>query len=233
MKVALVTGASKGIGAQIAQSIGLDATRYGEWAVHGCSRGEAEWWDDTYTHHKCDVTDHIAVRGMLGSIRKMHGRLDVLVCNAGTASMNHVLTMPIGTARRIMETNLIGTFLCCREAVKLMRKTGGRIVTVSSVAVPLALEGEAVYAASKSAIETFTRVFAKEVAPWGITVNCVGPAPIETDLLRGVPDDKLEAIGAQLAGRSSTMADVTNVIDFFISPSSGAVTGQIVYLGGV
>jgi len=228
MKTALVTGTSKGIGKATAKHL----INSGWGIVDGCSRWIAGWSQWGYHHHECDVTDHIAVRAMLGSIRKMHGRLDALVCNAGTASMNHVLTMPIGTARRIMETNFIGTFLCCREAVKLMRKTGGRIVTVSSVAVPLALEGEAVYAASKSAIEPFTKVLAKEVAPWGITVNCVGPAPIETDLLRGVPDDKLAAICAKLTGRPATMADVMNVIDFFISPSSGTVTGQVVYLGG-
>jgi 3-oxoacyl-[acyl-carrier protein] reductase len=100
--------------------------------------------------------------------------------------------------------------------------------------VPLRLEGEAVYAASKSALETFTRIAAREVAPFGITCNAVGPCPIKTTLTAGVPDQKIQAIIDQQAVRRwAVPADVVNVIEFFLRPESSMITGQVVYLGGV
>jgi 3-oxoacyl-[acyl-carrier protein] reductase len=161
--------------------------------------------------------------------------VDVLVNNAGIASMNHVVLSTADAARRIFETNLQGVFLLCREAVKQMqRKRYGRIVNIGTVAVPLRLEGEALYAASKSAVVTFTQILAREVGAWGITANVVAPAPIETDLIRGVPREKIDAIIAQLAvKRLGTFADVSNVIDFYLKPQSDYVSGQVITLGGV
>ncbi|NNL30780.1 MAG: SDR family oxidoreductase, partial [Gemmatimonadetes bacterium] len=110
----------------------------------------------------------------------------------------------------------------------------GRIVNFSTVAVPLALEGEAAYAASKAAVESLTRVLAKELGSMGITVNAVGPTPIDTDLVRGVPEEKIQALVARQAiGRLGRYEDVTNVVDFYLRPESSFVTGQVVYLGGV
>ena len=108
------------------------------------------------------------------------------------------------------------------------------LVNVSTIAVPMQLEGESLYAASKGAVETFTRVFAREVADFGITCNIVGPTPIETDLIRNVPKDKIGGILQRLAiKRLGRFEDVANVIDFFIRPESDYVTGQVIYLGGV
>jgi 3-oxoacyl-[acyl-carrier protein] reductase len=134
-----------------------------------------------------------------------------------------------------LETNFIGTFLLCREAAKLMRKRKfGRIVNLASVAVPLKLEGEAVYAASKAAILSFTQIAAKELAPFGITVNAVGPTPIQTDLIKSVPEEKIEKlISLQPIARLGKLEDVSNVIDFFIQPESDFITGQVIFLGGV
>ena len=132
-----------------------------------------------------------AVREMFSLIRKEFGRLDVLVNNAGIAAMNHSLLMPLSTARNVMDTNFTGTFLLSREAAKLMQKRKfGRIINFSTVAVPFHLEGEAVYAASKAAVEELTRILAREFAELGITVNAIGPTPINTDLIRGVPQEK-------------------------------------------
>jgi len=141
---------------------------------------------------------------------------------------------PGATAERIFRTNFLGTFLLCREAAKLMMKQkSGRIVNFSTIAVPMDLEGESIYAASKSAVETFTRIFAREVGPMGITVNAVGPTPIETDLIRSVPQDKIRAILDRLAiSRLGSFDDVANVIDFFTDPASEYITGQVIYLGG-
>jgi 3-oxoacyl-[acyl-carrier protein] reductase len=149
--------------------------------------------------------------------------------------MNHSLLTPIGVVNKIIETNFIGTFLFCREAARLMqRRRYGRIVNFTTVAVPLKLEGEAIYAASKAAVISLTQVLARELASLGITVNAIGPTPIKTDLIRGVSQEKLDAlIQRQAIRRYGEPRDVINVIDFFVQPASDFVTGQVMFLGGV
>lgn len=227
--VALITGASRGIG--------LDLVRHylaKEWNVVGCSRGASAVSDPAYTHFEVDVTDEAAVAAMLRAIGRQHGRLDLLVNNAGIASMNLALTTPGSTVERVLATNFIGSFLVAREAAKLMmRRRFGRIVNLSTVAVPLRIEGESVYAASKSAVATFTQVLARELAPFGITCNVVGPGPVRTDLIAGVPEAKLQELVDRLPTRQfCTSADVANAVDFFARPESQAITGQVLYLGG-
>ncbi len=231
-KVVLITGTRKGIGRSLAEHFLSKGN-----VVEGCSRSGPDWETDPerYTHHCLDVADEGQVKFMLSSIQKRHGRLDILINNAGIASMNHILLTPTSTVDRVLATNLRGTFLLCREAAKLMRRRRyGRIVNLSTVAVPLRLEGEAVYAASKSAVETFSRILAREVAEFGITCNVVGPTPIETDLIRSVPKEKIGLIIDQLAiKRLGNFEDVANVIDFFVNPESDYITGQVIYLGGI
>lgn len=229
-QVAVVTGARKGIGKHLAHHFASQG-----YATVGCSRTEVDWELDGYEHFAVDVTDELQVRDMMRTVEKSYGRLDVLVNNAGAASMNHSLLTPLSTARGLMETNFLGTFLACREAARLMKRNGyGRIVNLGSVAVPMRIEGESVYAASKSAVVAYSQVLARELAPFGITCNVVAPGPIETDLIRGVPPEKIEKIlQAQAVKRPGTFEDVANVVDFFVSRRSGFVTGQVIYLGGL
>lgn len=227
--VALVTGSRKGIGKDLAGRLISAGYR-----VAGCSREAAGWSLDGYCHFRADVSDENEVAQLFRSIRRHFGRLDAAVNNAGIASMNHSLLMPASTAARIVDVNFLGTFLVCREAAKMMRRQGGgRIVNLSTVAVPLKLEGEAVYAASKSAVETLTRILSRELGPFGITVNAVGPTPVATDLVRNVPPENLDRLAARLAiKRTGTFEDVWNVVEFFLRPQSAFVTGQVIYLGG-
>jgi 3-oxoacyl-[acyl-carrier protein] reductase len=149
--------------------------------------------------------------------------------------MNHSLLTPLKTINLLLNTNFIGTFLFCREAAKLMKsKKFGRIINFTTVAVPLKLEGEAVYAASKSAINTLTQILAFEFAEFGITVNAIGPTPIKTDLIKNVPEEKIKKIlNRQAIKRFGEFIDIINLIDFFIKPESNFITGQIIYLGGI
>jgi 3-oxoacyl-[acyl-carrier protein] reductase len=228
-EVVLITGSRVGIGQYLAR-------HYIERGAHvvGCSRQPAEQELDGYTHFCLDVADESAVKDMFTAVSKTFGRLDVLINNAGAGSMNHSLLTPLTTVRRLMDVNYLGTFLCSREAAKVMRRRNyGRIVNMTTVGVPLNLEGEASYVASKSAVEELTRVMARELAPFNITCNSVGPSPIDTDLTRGIPPEKLEALVQRLAiKRLGTFSDVANVVDFFAKPESDYVTGQTIYLGG-
>jgi 3-oxoacyl-[acyl-carrier protein] reductase len=229
-KVVLITGTRKGIGRALVE-------HYAGRGCHvvGCSRFPFEAELPNYRHYCLNVADEAAVKRMFWEIRKQEGRLDVLINNAGIASMNHSLLTPIAAVKQIMETNFTGTFLFCRESARLMQlHRYGRIVNFATVAVPLKLEGEAVYAASKAAVISLTQILAREFADFGVTVNAIGPAPIRTDLIRGVSPEKLDAlIERQAIKRYGELRDVIQVIDFFVQPASDFVTGQVIFLGGV
>lgn len=228
--ITLITGTRKGIGKFLAEYY----VKQGH-CVIGCSRSPVDWELENYCHYEADVADEVAVKKIFTKIRKQYGKLDHLINNAGIASMNHALLTPLTTVNNILNTNVIGTFLFCREAGKLMAKNHyGRIVNFTTVATPLKLEGEAIYAASKAAIYSFTEVLARELAGYNITVNAIGPTPIETDLIRAVPKDKMDRLLARQAiSRFGTFADVTNVVDFYLRQESSFITGQNIYLGGV
>jgi len=228
-EVVLISGASRGISRFLAEHF----LRKGS-VVYGCSRSPVDWKRDRYFHHALDVANERQVNRLFSSIRKQQGHLDITINSAAVASMNHFLLMPIATAKKIVDTNLIGTFLICRESAKLMKKAGyGRIINFTSIAVPLKIEGEAVYAASKSAVETLTCIIAREVAPYGITCNAIGPAPVKTDLLRGISAEKLGRLLERLSIKKFSMfEDIANLVDFLTAPTSGSITGQVIYLGG-
>lgn len=229
-KRVVITGTRKGIGLFLSE-------RYLErgWQVIGCSRGPGNLTHERYQHYELDVANEKAVNSMMQDVRRRFGGVDALLNNAGIASMNHALLTPASTMRRVFETNVFGTFLFCREAAKLMRHTKqGRIVNFATVATPLKLEGEAVYAASKAAVVSLTEILARELSPMGITVNAVGPTPVPTDLVGAVPEEKMTAlIARQAIPRYGTMEDVLNVCDFYLREESDFITGQTLYLGGI
>ena len=229
-KVFLITGTSRGIGRELCDYY-LSLGHF----VAGCSRNASELKHSAYTHFSFDVADEAAVKNMVRETIKKYGHIDVLLNNAGIASMNPLMLTPYKTAVNIFNTNFFGSFLFIREVGKVMiRQKSGRIVNFSTVATPLRLEGEAIYAASKASVVSLTEIAARELAPYFITVNAVGPTPTPTDLIRSVPAEKMNSLlERQAIKRLGKIQDIYNVIDFFIAEKSDFVTGQTIYLGGV
>ncbi len=229
-RVNVITGTSKGIGKYLVEYY----LEKGDQVI-GCSRSNHDFDHPNYSHYELDVSDELSVKELFLDVSKRFGHIDILINNAGIASMNHFLLTPLQTANRIMHTNYLGTFLFCKEAAKIMKKNMfGRIVNFTSVATPLKLEGEASYAASKAAIETLTKILARELSEFKITVNAIGPTPVKTDIIKSVPQKKLDRlIEMQPLHRFGEFVDISNVIDFFIQPESDFITGQIIYLGGI
>lgn len=226
----LITGTSKGLGKALAEYY----LEKGD-AVAGCARSDTAISHPEYSHYKVDLTSPHDIADFFFTLRKEMPRLDVLINNAGIAKMNAFALTPIESLQNILDVNVGGTFMCCQKAIGLLRKAKHpRIINMSTVAVPLRLEGEAAYAASKSAVETLTKIIAKEIGGFGITCNAIGPSPIETDLIKGVGKEKIaRLVNQQAIKKMATAADVINVVDFFIDPKSSLITGQIVYLGGI
>lgn len=226
--VTVITGTRKGIGKFLAHHYAAKGH-----LVVGCSRRPVEWSLENYEHVQLDIADEGSVEELFRRLRK-RGRLDNLINNAGIGHLNHSLLTPASAMTAILATNVLGSFLFCREAARLMRRQRyGRIVNFSSAAAVLKLDGEAAYAASKAAIVSLTEVLAREFAPLGITVNAIGPGLVSTDLIRGLPNEKIEQVLAKHAiPRLATLQEVANVIDFFIAPESEIVTGQTIYLAG-
>ena len=229
-KYYIITGTRKGLGKQLAKYY-LDQGH----KVAGCSRGKSSIEHKNYLHFELDISNEMAVMNMVRSVKKSFGSIDILLNNAGIAAMNHIVTTPYKNAQKVFDTNFFGTFLFIREVSKVMiKQKNGSIVNFSTIAAPLNLEGEAVYAASKSAVESFTYTSSKELGKFGIRVNAIGPSPIKTDLIRNVPQDKLkDLLNQQVIKRFAKFDDIVNVIDFFNADKSNFITGQIIYLGGV
>ena len=229
-RVMLITGTRKGIGKYLVEYYIDKGFR-----VIGCSRSAANYESKNYQHFCLDVADETRVKQMFAKIRNNYDRLDVLINNAGIAAMNHALLTPLSTIHKVLDTNVVGTFLFCREAAKLMQKrNSGEIVNFTTIATPLKLEGEAIYAASKAAVVSLTEILARELAEMGININAIGPSPVKTDLISSVPQEKIDALlKRQAIQRFAEFKDISNVIDFFIRPESDFITGQVVYLGGV
>jgi 3-oxoacyl-[acyl-carrier protein] reductase len=210
------------------------------YVITGASRGIGKFLADYYDKkgkfvirasrsNGFDVTNDEDVE-VLASIPE---QVNVLINCAGIAAMNAAVLMTPSKTRDIVNTNFIGTANVTTAMFPKLRKAYGRVINFSSVAVGLNLEGEAVYAASKAAVESLTRTLSKEWGGYGIRVNCIAANPIRTDLINGVSQEKLDAVINQQAIKEfGSMDDVVNICDFFIDRRSGFITGQVIKMGG-
>jgi Dehydrogenases with different specificities (related to short-chain alcohol dehydrogenases) len=230
-RVFLITGTSRGIGLSLARHYLEEGA-----VVFGCSRSASSIHDPKYRHLTVDISRPEGVMELFKAIRGDGGRLDVLVNNAAInpAIAFAALTTP-DTISAAFGVNVIAAMNVGREAVKLMsRRKWGRIINISSMAAKLEVRGESVYTATKAALNSYTMVLAKEVYGLGITVNGVAPSAIETDLSAKIDRvTLLDVLSRNAIPEMIEMADVANLVDFLISDLSRAVTGQVIYLGGV
>jgi 3-oxoacyl-[acyl-carrier protein] reductase len=226
--VALITGASRGIGRGLVERFLADGYR-----VVGCSRSEAPALAGDYEHTRLDISDEAAVRRWVAGVSRSHGRIDVAVNNAGVAAAAPALVTPGNTAEAVMRTNFLGTFLVSREVAKVMvRRRHGRIVNIASVACGIHMEGASVYAASKSAVIEYSKVLARELAERSVTVNVVAPSLVETDMLEALGEEgALRYRKALTIERNCSIEEVGHVVAFLASPLAGCLTGQVLYLG--
>lgn len=239
MKVALVTGASKGIGRACAIRLARDG--YAVIVNYSRSDEQAEEVKRVITEnggtasvYKADVSDLEQVKKMFRDVAKEYGGIDVLVNNAGVVKDEYLLMLNGETLDKCMDLNVKGYFYCAQQAVlKMFRKKSGVIVNMSSVSSRFALPGQSVYSATKGAVNSMTQTMAKELAGYGIRVNAVAPGFIETEMLDAIPEEKkeeyLKAIPMRRLGRAE---DVANVVSALVSDSFAYVTGQVIVLDG-
>ncbi len=229
MPLAIVTGTSRGLGRALAERLLAEG-----WTVHGFSREPDGWARPGFVAHAVDVGDPAAVRAAVAAVTADGATIDLLVNNAGVAAMNALLLTPPEVAAELMRVNYLGTFHCLQAAGKAMvRARRGRILNVTTVAVPLALEGEAAYVASKAAVEALTRVAARELGPHGVLVAAVGLGPVDTRLTRGVGAEPLARLNARIGRPAGTT--VAEAADFLFRQAvdPGLVGGSIHYLAAL
>jgi 3-oxoacyl-[acyl-carrier protein] reductase len=225
MPTALITGTSQGLGRALAERLLADG-----WVVHGFARGAQTLAHANFHGHSVDVTDEANVRSAVTAISAA-GRIDLLVNNAGAASMNALLLTPGETAERLMRVNYLGAFHCLQAVGKVMvRQRSGLILNLTTVAVPLMLEGEAAYVASKAAVEALTRVAAAELAPQGVRVLAAGFGPVDTALTRAVPRGKLAEINQRIGRPVGTT--LPQAVDFLVAliGDASVPSGSVRYL---
>lgn len=223
----VVTGASRGLGRDICDRLVSKGVE-----VLGVSRSASKLPFETLS---CDVSSISQVVELTKQLKIRGLKVDGLVNAAGIASMNLALTTPLETSKRIVETNLLGTIYCSQALGPLLvRNKGGSVINFSTIAVALALSGEAVYAASKAGVEGFTRAFAREMSGFNVRVNCIAPGPISTDLIRGVSEEQIRSVvSRQILPRQFTPSDVSDLVELLLDPRSRSLSGQILNVGGV
>lgn len=238
-KVALVTGGAKGIGAATVKKLCKDgyavAINYNtseQRALSLCSFCASEGF--TVIPVKCDVSVSSDVEKMFSQIEEKLGPVELLVNNAGVSLWGLFDTVTDEEWNNVIGTNLTGTFNCIRRAIPSMLKNKyGRIINISSVWGQEGASCEAVYSASKAGIIGLTKALAKEYAPSGITVNCLCPGVIDTEMMSRFSDEEKAAICEEIpVGRMGTPEEIAHAVSFLADKNSAYITGQILGING-
>jgi 3-oxoacyl-[acyl-carrier protein] reductase len=236
-KVAIVTGASRGIGRAIAEQlagggatvvcVARGANAEGTAAAITASGGKA-------TAHSADVTDTAAVEALIRQTIDTHGKLDILVSNAGITRDQLMLRMKRDDWDQVIATNLTATFTLCQAALRpMIRARTGRIIAISSVVGQMGNAGQANYAASKAGLIGFCKALAREVASRQVTVNVVAPGFVETDMTRAIADSaKTDWSSLIPLGRMGKPEEIAAAVGFLASDEASYITGQVLAVNG-
>jgi 3-oxoacyl-[acyl-carrier protein] reductase len=236
-QVALVTGASRGIGAAIAlelakqglKVVGTATTQEGASKVHSALAAYAGC-----SGHVLDVTDGAAVEALVDAVTKEQGSLHILVNNAGITRDTLAMRMKDEDWDAVMDANLKGVFRMSRAVMRtMMKQRYGRIINITSVVGASGNPGQANYAAAKAGVAGMTRALARELGSRNITVNCIAPGFIETDMTAGLAAAQQEALQNQIPlGHLGKPQDIANAVVYLASPGASYVTGQELHVNG-
>jgi len=237
-KVVLVTGSSRGIGAEMIKAFGK---RGAKCVVNYVADPQGENKTDATNVAKelkeplviqCDVTQPGQVESMMMEIGDKRGGLDILVNNSGIISDRTIKKMPIQDFETVVRVNLTGTFIVTQKAAAILRN-GGRIVNLSSVSGQMGLFGQANYSSSKAAIIALTKVSAREFARQNITVNAIAPGFIDVGMGKGMPEEVTQNFIKQIPlGRFGNVSEIVNAALFLASPMASYVTGHVLNVNG-
>jgi 3-oxoacyl-[acyl-carrier protein] reductase len=235
-KVALITGGSRGIGAGIAEAFAREGAKLA--LIYRGSQAKAEELvaklGNAAKAYQCDVADAASVKACVEAVEKDFGSVDILVNSAGIIHDDLFVRLEPEHWKKVLDTNLGGTFHFCHAlAYSMMRKRSGRIINISSVAAEHVNMGQTNYAASKGAINSFTRALAVELASRGVTVNAIAPGFIETDMSEAVRNKAGDLIKKFIPmKRIGTPEDIAHVAVFLASNEASYLTGQVLTVDG-
>ena len=235
-KTVLVTGASRGIGAAVARAFANAGYRVA--VNYNASKAEAEalaaQWPDRMLPVQADVADRAQVEAMFRQVEEAFGGVDVLVCNAGIARQELFTDVTPAAWQRMLDVHLGGAFHCCQCALPhMLHQKWGRIVTVSSMWGQVGGSCEVAYSAAKAGLIGLTRALAKEEGPSGITVNCVAPGVIETDMMAAFSAEDKAALAEETPlGSLGSPEQVAKAILFLASDGADYITGQVLGVNG-
>ncbi|WP_038195897.1 3-oxoacyl-ACP reductase FabG [Vibrio nigripulchritudo] len=234
-KIALVTGASRGIGRAIAELlVERGATVIGTATSENGAAAISEYLGENGKGLALNVTDAESIESVLKTINDEFGALDILVNNAGITRDNLLMRMKDDEWTDIMDTNLTSIFRLSKAVLRgMMKKRNGRIINVGSVVGTMGNAGQTNYAAAKAGVIGFTKSMAREVASRGVTVNTVAPGFIETDMTKALNDEQRTAtLSAVPAGRLGDPREIASAVAFLASPEAAYITGETLHVNG-
>lgn len=234
-KIALVTGASRGIGRAIAEDlVARGATVIGTATSENGAQAISEYLGGKGKGFVLNVTENDSIEKLLADVRAEFGEIDILVNNAGITRDNLLMRMKDDEWQDIIDTNLSSVFRLSKAVMRaMMKKRHGRIITIGSVVGTMGNAGQANYAAAKAGVIGFSKSLAREVASRGITVNVVAPGFIETDMTRALTDDQRAGILSQVpANRLGDAKEIASAVAFLASDEASYITGETLHVNG-